>query len=106
MRLAVACLLLMPALASAESIRLPPETVRLNQMAARFAPVDIRVDLSGLPDGERRALASLIKAARITDALFMRQMWAGNEPMLLRLMVDQTKLERERLDYFIVIRSP
>src|SRR5687767_11432387 len=83
-------------LASAESIRLPPETVRLNQMAARFAPVDIRVDLSGLPDGERRALASLIKAARITDALFMRQMWAGNESMLLRLMEDVSPLGRAR----------
>jgi len=106
MRLAVACLLLMPALASAESIRLPPETVRLNQMAARFAPVDIRVDLSGLPDGERRALASLIKAARITDALFMRQMWAGNEPMLLRLMEDDSPLGRARLEYFLINRGP
>ena len=87
----LACLLLLPSLASAQAMRLPPETVRLNQMSARFAPVDIRVDLSGLPEPERRALASLIKAARITDALFMRQMWAGNEAMLLRLMEDETR---------------
>ena len=83
MRYLAACLMLFPAIAGAQAMRLPPETARLNQMAARFAPVDIRVDLSGLPASERLALTSLIKAARITDALFMRQMWAGNEAMLL-----------------------
>ena len=106
MRLAIACLLLMPAFASAESIRMAPEAARLQAMAARFAPVDIRVDLSSLPEGEQRALASLIKAARITDALFMRQMWAGNEAMLLRLMEDDTVAGRARLDYFLINRGP
>ena len=106
MRTILALLVMLPALATAESMRLPPETARLNQMAARFAPVDIRVDLSGLPEGERRALASLIKAARITDALFMRQMWAGNEAMLLRLMEDDSPLGRARLDYFLINRGP
>jgi hypothetical protein len=106
MRNLFACLLLLPALSGAQEMRLPPETVRLNQMAARFAPVDIRVDLAGLPKGERRALASLIKAARITDALFMRQMWAGNEAMLLRLMEDDSPLGRARLDYFLINRGP
>jgi hypothetical protein len=106
MRTLLACCLLMPVLASAEDIRLPPETVRLEALAARFAPVDIRVDISALPEGEQRALASLIKAARITDALFMRQMWAGNEAMLLRLMEDDTPLGRARLDYFLINRGP
>ncbi|HKX99829.1 MAG TPA: hypothetical protein VJL86_08925 [Steroidobacteraceae bacterium] len=106
MRKVAACLLLWSALASAEAIRLPPETLKLEAMAARFAPVDIRVDLSSLPEGEQRALASLIKAARITDALFMRQMWAGNEAMLLRLMEDDTPQGRARLDYFLINRGP
>jgi hypothetical protein len=75
-------------------------------MSARFAPVDIRVDVSGLPEGERRALASLIKAARMTDVLFMRQMWAGNQAMLLRLMEDDSPIGRARLDYFMVNRGP
>ena len=106
MRTVLACLVLLPALASAEAMRLPPETVRLEKMAARFAPVDIRVNLAGLAENERRALASLIKAARITDALFMRQLWAGNEAMLLRLMEDTTPLGRARLDYFLINRGP
>ena len=103
----LAAWMLMPVLAMADqAMRLPPETVRLNTMAARFAPVDIRVELSGLPANERKALASLVRAARITDALFMRQMWAGNEALLLRLMDDTTPLGRARLDYFLINRGP
>jgi peptidase M49-like protein len=106
MRTLLAALILLPGLSAAEDMRLPPETARLNQMAARFAPVDIRVDLSRLEPGERRALASLVKAARITDALFMRQMWAGNEATLLRLLEDTTPLGRARLDYYLLNRGP
>jgi hypothetical protein len=106
MRTLLVALLLIPGLATAEEMRLPPETARLNQMAARFAPVDIRVDLSKLPPGERSALTSLVQAARITDALFMRQMWAGNEATLLRLIGDTTPLGRARLDYYLLNRGP
>ena len=106
MRCLLACLVLLPTLALAEDMRLPPETARLNQMAARFAPVEVRVDLSGVPENERRALADLVKAARIVDALFMRQLWAGNEAMMLRLMEDTTPLGRARLDYFMINRGP
>ncbi len=106
MRCLLACLILLPTLSLAEDMRLPPETARLNQMAARFAPVEVRVDLSGLAHNERRALADLVKAARIVDALFMRQMWAGNEAMMLRLMEDTTLLGRARLDYFMINRGP
>ncbi len=106
MRCLLACLVLLPTLSLAEDMRLPPETARLNQMAARFAPVEVRVDLSGVPENERRALADLVKAARIVDALFMRQLWAGNEAMMLRLMEDTTPLGRARLDYFMINRGP
>ena len=106
MRALLACLALLPALAGAEAMRLPPETARLNTMAARFAPVDIRVDVERLPEGERRALAHLIRAARQTDLLYMRQMWAGNAPMLLRLLEDDTPLGRARLEYFLINRGP
>jgi hypothetical protein len=54
-------------------------------MSARFAPADIGADLSALPRSEREALARLIDAARVMDALFLRQVWAGNEAMLLEL---------------------
>jgi len=107
MRRLLACLLLLlPALAPAEEMRLPPETMRLQAMSARFAPFEVRVDLSALPESERRALASLVKAARLTDALYMRQLWAGNGALLLKLQGDATPLGRARLDYYLVNRGP
>ena len=48
-------------------------------MIARFAPADIGADLSALPDNERQALARLVEAARIMDAIFLRQVWSGND---------------------------
>jgi len=54
-------------------------------MTGRFAPADIGADLSTLAKTERDALARLIDAARIMDALFLRQVWAGNEAMLQEL---------------------
>ena len=51
-------------------------------MTARFAPADIGADLSGLAKNERDALARLVEAARIMDALFLRQVWAGNDALL------------------------
>jgi hypothetical protein len=107
MRRLLACLLLLlPALATAGEMRLPPETARIGNMAARFAPFEVRVDLSELPENERRALASLVKAARLTDALYMRQLWAGNAALMLKLQGDETPLGRARFDYFLVNRGP
>ena len=51
-------------------------------MTARFAPADIRADMSALPENERKALARLVDAARLMDSLFLRQVWAGNDAML------------------------
>ncbi len=38
------------------------------------------------PTNERQALAKLVEAAQVFDALFLRQVWAGNESMLLDLV--------------------
>ncbi len=83
-----------------------PDTAKLKAMAARFAPVDLTVDLSALPATERRALAKLVEAARVMDALFLRQVWAGNESMLLGLLHDDTPLGRARLHYFLTNKGP
>ena len=62
-----------------------PTLADLQKMLARFAPADVGADLSGLPKQERDALARLVEAARIMDALFLRQVWAGNDAMLQEL---------------------
>src|SRR5207302_8967926 len=74
--------------------------------AARFAPTDITADLSSLPPAERSALAKLIEAAKVMDGIFLRQVWAGNEAMLLDLLKDQSPLGRARLHYFLINKGP
>jgi hypothetical protein len=75
-------------------------------MIRRFAPVDLTADLSALPDNERQALAKLIEAATVFDALFLRQVWAGNETMLMRLVRDRSPLGQARLHYFLLNKGP
>jgi hypothetical protein len=75
-------------------------------MAARFVPVDIRADVGALPSSERRALTKLVEASRLMDALFLRQVWAGNEALLLKLLGDRTPLGEARLRYFVLNKGP
>src|SRR3989454_5046428 len=83
-----------------------PDAHQLQTMAARFAPVDLSVNVSALPAGERRALTRIIEASLVIDALFLRQVWAGNEAMLLDLVRDQSELGRARLHYFLINKGP
>jgi hypothetical protein len=79
---------------------------RLQQMTARFAPTDIRADVSKLPAADRQVLARLVDASRIIDALFLRQAWGGNEAMLLDLVRDESPQGRARLHYFLINKGP
>lgn len=82
------------------------EAQRLEGMAARFAPVDLIADVQALPENERKALGKIVAAARLMDALFLRQAWAGNESLLLTLLQDQTPEGRARLHYFLINKGP
>jgi hypothetical protein len=73
---------------------------------ARFAPVDLSVDVSALPASEQGALAKLIEAARVFDGLYLRQVWEGNEALFYRLAHDQSPLGRARLQYFLLNKGP
>ncbi len=83
-----------------------PDAAQLQRMTARFAPVDLNVDVSKLPDTEKRALAKLVQAAKLMDTLFLRQAWAGNETLLLDLLRDTTPLGRARLHAFLLNKGP
>jgi hypothetical protein len=91
---------------SAASTAAVPSASELDAMSARFAPVDVKVDLAQLPNEEREALARLIEAARYVDALFLRQRSASNETWLLNLQSDDTPLGRARLSYFLLNKGP
>jgi hypothetical protein len=83
-----------------------PGEARLRAMTARFAPVDIGADVSALPESERRALVKMIDAARVLDGLYLRQVWAGNDALLLELLADRSSLGQARLHAFLVNRGP
>src|SRR4051794_9033888 len=83
-----------------------PATSELQRMAARFAPTEITADLSKLSASDRRVVGKLVEASKIMDALFLRQVWAGNEPMLLDLVRDETPEGRSRLHYFLINKGP
>jgi len=76
------------------------------RLAARFAPTEIRADLSKLSPEDRKVLAKLVEASKIMDALFLRQVWAGNEAMLIDLAQDQSAEGRARLHYFLINKGP
>jgi Peptidase family M49 len=78
----------------------------LETMSARLAPVDIRVDLSALPDNERQALVRIIQAAQVLDALFMRQVSASTPARLLTLLNDHSPLGQARVQYFLINKGP
>ena len=82
------------------------DVASLQKMAARFAPVEVTADLSGLAPQERAALAKIVEAARLMDTLYLRQVWAGNHPLLLDLSQDATPLGRARLHLFLLYKGP
>jgi hypothetical protein len=90
---------------SAQEPKVPP-AAELQRMAARFAPTEIAADLSSLSAADRRVLGKLVEASKIIDALFLRQVWSGNEAMLLDLARDASPDARARLHYFLINKGP
>ena len=83
-----------------------PDAPALRRLSARLVPVELTADVARLPASERAALVPLVRAAQIMDALFLRQVWAGNETLLAQLARDATPLGRERLHAFWQNKGP
>ena len=75
-------------------------------MSPLFAPVDIMASLSEIPETERQSLAKIIDAARVMDAIFLEQVWAGNPALLLQLTADAGPQARTQLDRFLINKGP
>jgi len=83
------------------------ELAKLQASSSRFAKVAIEAPLEKLSVNDRKALALLIRAARLTDALFLRQMWAGNEGMLFSLLENRgSPMGEARLQAFLLNKGP
>jgi hypothetical protein len=109
MRRLLTFLLVITTMATAQKTPTPPSSPdadELNQMAARFAPVPLKVDISGLSAGDKQALAKLVEAGRIVNPLFMQQLWSGNLALYHKLQQDKTPLGKARLHYFWINKGP
>src|SRR5687767_12861256 len=78
----------------------------LQQKSARFALTDLTADITALPANEREALAHMVRAAQVMDALFLEQVWAGNEAMLHSLIRDESPAGKARLHEFLINKGP
>src|SRR5437764_391257 len=83
-----------------------PNLADLKKMSARFAPTPLRVDVSSLSAGDRKALVKLVQAARIVNHIFMDQFWSGDVALYQKLQQDKSPLGRERLHYFWINKGP
>ncbi len=83
-----------------------PNLTELNQMIARFAPAELKVDTSALSPGDKLALAKLVEAARVVDRLFLTQRWSGNAALRAQLEKDATPQGKARLHYFDLNKGP
>jgi hypothetical protein len=83
-----------------------PDLAQLEKMIARFAPTELRADISTLSPGHRKALAKLVEASRVLDDIFLQQLWSGNEGMYAKLRRDTTPLGKARLHYFWIEKGP
>ena len=100
-----ACTSPAPPLAPAKEV-VVSEQAKLERAAAQFAPTDIGADISRLPANEQQALARLVEAGWVMDGLFLRQVWAGNDALLLNLLTDRSPLGQARAHYFLINKGP
>ncbi len=72
----------------------------------RFAPTMMTANTSRLSLNDRKALQKIIAAAKLYDALYLRQIWNGNEALSKKLQADHTPLGRLRIHYFMINKGP
>jgi len=94
------------ALSAQELATKVPDLTQLQKMTARFAPTELKVDISSLSEGDRKALAKLIEAARLIDPIFMMQYWSGDPALYAKLQKDTSPLGKARLHYFWINKGP
>lgn len=93
------------AVALKEAPRLP-DAAALTRAAARFAPTALQADLTDLPESERAALARVLQAARLMDAIYLRQVSPENPQLLVDLARDGSALGRARLQALLLNGGP
>src|SRR2546423_7661001 len=77
-----------------------------NSLAAqirRFAPTVLTANTARLSPNDRKALQKIIAAAKLYDALYLHQIWSGNESPLQKLKAVKRPLGSLRRYNFWII---
>ena len=82
------------------------EATSMSKKVRRFAPTPLTANITKLSPGDRKALQKIIAAAKYYDALYLRQIWSGNEALLKKLAAGKSLLGRLRLHYFMINKGP
>ena len=75
----------------------------IEERLAQFVPTDLSADISLLSEEDREVLVDLLKAARIMDEIFLRQVWVGNPELRKEIALEADDPTRE---YFEVNFGP
>lgn len=70
-----------PAVAEAP-VAQPPPNAEIAAKVAAYAEVPLTADLGTLAEGDRQAIAKLLQAGEIMDALFWKQTWGDKQALL------------------------
>jgi len=89
----------------------PPEaatasTYPYREAIDKFAMVDMPVDLSFLSDSELRVLSKLGELARVIDALYLNQVYAGNPEVRAAIAASDSPQKDETLTLFDIHFGP
>ena len=88
-----------------------PDLAELDRMIERFTPARVTANTSKLAPGDQQALAKLMNAANIIDAIFREQLWSGNPALKEKLAEDTqplraTLLTKARYHYYLINNGP
>jgi len=86
--------------------KVQPANSSLASKIRRFAPTILTANMSRLAPNDRQALLKIIAAAQLYDALYLREIWGGNETLLKKLQADKSPPGRLRLHYFMINKGP
>ncbi|KAF2301545.1 hypothetical protein GH714_025691 [Hevea brasiliensis] len=83
-------------------------SLTLQRQLSRYASVSLNAELTGLSDGDRKALGLLVNAARVVDEIFYLQVWYSNPALRdwLKEHAGASKLDKLKWMYYSINKSP
>ena len=79
---------------------------KIEAQLAKLASVELTAEMDKLSDGDRKAVETLVRGARIIDAIFLEQVYSGNPDILKRLERSSRPEDRTLLTYFSIMFGP